>query len=978
MKTKRPKSAAATHRTLQARTRTAALQAAKARAEAEVVFHRAQKRLMAEMGRTERQYGIYRDRLISTAASRPLESDRFSTQTVRVLRRRLSKADARRLANDNYCAAALEKTWVFNTIGSGITIRSNDPVEAQAEAKNNKWERWTKRCDVHGRTFWQFQREFGREAYICGEVAALKLSDGSLQLISGDRIIEPEKVDKADEGFDCVDGVVVDECGRYRAFYVATRNRKTKRYAAADVVFWVFRRDHPDDVRGTPAFVPTFALLHHLERTIEAVVTAHRAAASLALLIKREGATEYAALLAQQQAAQGNRRRPPLQDLEHGTAQFLEPGESIEQVQGTQPHAQFEALCRRIMRLIAMVDRIPLCQLDMDFDAGSFSSAIAALQQAKKAFSPIWDELIYGPLRIIWEWRIAKWIVAGQLKASPEVEALIQAAMGLPEAESALAAAIAAVTEAPDADMTATPPAWGYLSVVDEIQGDLMLMDANVLTFEDICDKLGLDPKTQGRKAKKWIEFFRALGITQAKSQATRDPAAVAAEAAAAATRRQTRPRGKISAAKVTGEPVPGRIRAGASGTASITEGGALDVVVYTGAPIYLVCAAPDGKPCGRTIIDLTGIAFEAERPYPVLWHHDDDKPVGVSDRLTLSDGALRLVGRYDQAVEAGVPNLAKLARLKYPLQASIGLMIRDFRRLTAGETEVVNGVEVTGPICIVDTSDYTETSLLTFGADGNTQALLLEPKEMPTAAELAAAKAAKSKIPAKPAAQAAAAQPSAIKAAISAADAKELSDFMAGYPGQESAVVSMLADGKDYEEVAAALDAVNGTTEVEPAADAPVPPAAGSPAAAAAAAKKPAGRLAAGKKPGSIKAGSVETAVLADLNKRYPGQLDVILELLEQGKSPDEVGQTLDLVNKASGKAAPAAEALAAANAEIARLKAGQAGAQPAGRVGAGGGNATAAGTAEQPKHKRLAAAIAAGRARGTGVFSELYPRQK
>lgn len=129
----------------------------------------------------------------------------------------------------------------------------------------------------------------------------------------------------------------------------------------------------------------------------------------------------------------------------------------------------------------------------------------------------------------------------------------------------------------------------------------------------------------------------------------------------------------------------------------------------------------PDHYWWGNLIIDLSGMSFP-KASCPILWEHDTDRIVGMSDRpVVTAKGTLE--------IEAGTllntpdgENVAKLSKQKFPLQASIRATPTEIERIDEKQITTVNGQKMSGPLTVWRKSTYKETSVCVFGFDSNTQ----------------------------------------------------------------------------------------------------------------------------------------------------------------------------------------------------------------------------------------------------------------
>lgn len=139
----------------------------------------------------------------------------------------------------------------------------------------------------------------------------------------------------------------------------------------------------------------------------------------------------------------------------------------------------------------------------------------------------------------------------------------------------------------------------------------------------------------------------------------------------------------------------------------------------------------------GEFVIDMEGLDHKAK--VPMLMEHDKTKIVGFADVVSPGKDYLDLEGQLSSVTSYG-RQVAELSDEGFPWQASVGIDVIQRETLESGESAVVNGRQVNGPIQIAREWELKETSFLLSGADSNTYAVALgddsnpDPKEAPVA----------------------------------------------------------------------------------------------------------------------------------------------------------------------------------------------------------------------------------------------------
>lgn len=143
------------------------------------------------------------------------------------------------------------------------------------------------------------------------------------------------------------------------------------------------------------------------------------------------------------------------------------------------------------------------------------------------------------------------------------------------------------------------------------------------------------------------------------------------------------------------------------------------DILLYTGAPV-----ARWGT---RMVFDLGGMTIP-NRQLPVLFAHDPERPIGFSSEKPTTTKGLRVKATALDNQDARFVQDQADQGLKW--QASMGVRLTEVRYLEEGEVREVNGADFKGPGYVVTKSVLLEASILTLGADGDTQSVVLRQND--------------------------------------------------------------------------------------------------------------------------------------------------------------------------------------------------------------------------------------------------------
>ncbi|WP_430734457.1 Mu-like prophage major head subunit gpT family protein [Halodesulfovibrio aestuarii] len=123
-----------------------------------------------------------------------------------------------------------------------------------------------------------------------------------------------------------------------------------------------------------------------------------------------------------------------------------------------------------------------------------------------------------------------------------------------------------------------------------------------------------------------------------------------------------------------------------------------------------------------KFIIAVKGIKNKAA--FPCLYEHERKAIAGTSTKVSKKNNELFCHGKFHNTAEAA--HIIELADDDFPWQASMGIWAEDVRYLARDEKAKVNGIAVTGPLYIWETSEMKEISICSLGQDGETAAITM------------------------------------------------------------------------------------------------------------------------------------------------------------------------------------------------------------------------------------------------------------
>lgn len=366
---------------------------------------------------------------------------------------------ARELERENPLAAGILQTATSNVIGDGFGLRVTTPdtdFNKRAEAYFWDWQ-----PDPRGLlSFLDFQRIAYRSAMRDGDVAFIP-ANGKLIPIEGDRIATPRDVTLPDGNF-ISNGVEMDAYGVPVNYWISATSEimptTCQPVTARDIIF-VARVDRFSQTRGVPELATIAQWFDRLEDYQSAVVLAAQLSAAFALLIKKDF---QGGLTRGTEDANGDR----VEEIRPGSIQYLNPGESIEQVKPEQPGQNANQIIQMLCRFIGRRFGLPLELVLLDFSVASFGGMRSALQQAYRPFKQEQVWFANSFLRRCYQYRISRGIKMGEL-APPK--------SGTPWSHEWIGCGFA------------------WPDVLKDAQADILLMNNNIISRASVCSKYGGD-----------------------------------------------------------------------------------------------------------------------------------------------------------------------------------------------------------------------------------------------------------------------------------------------------------------------------------------------------------------------------------------------------------------------------------------------------------------------------------------------------
>jgi lambda family phage portal protein len=388
-------------------------------------------------------------------------------------------ADAARLAaRANYrvangaSAEAIAAVWSTNLVGDGPSARSQHPNRAMRRGLEAAWRRFYARCDVDGFDLGGLMGRGVRSLVVAGEAVVLMQTTprGELRL----KLLSPEQLDRS-RNEDTADGGRTDQgikrnaFGEVTGYYLFAEHPASLAsltlpsvFVPADDVLHIFDPRWAGQTRGISWLTPVMALLHQLDRLIDALVERAQTCAMFSGWIT--DAT------GQGGGFTDSKIEPSELSMEPGVMRILPPGTSVTfpDLPGSEG---MQDLMRQVLRQIGSGVGIPYELLSGDLSQTNYSSAKLGLGEFYRRCRAIRASLLQARcLDLIWQRVVTLEILSGRLQA-PDFER---------DAESFFA-------------VNWGWPAWPSLDPLKEVNADVAAINAGIKSRQQVVEEGGRD-----------------------------------------------------------------------------------------------------------------------------------------------------------------------------------------------------------------------------------------------------------------------------------------------------------------------------------------------------------------------------------------------------------------------------------------------------------------------------------------------------
>lgn len=428
---------------------------------------------------------------------------------------------SRDLNRNDAHASAITGTVVANVVGTGLKPQSRPDREALgitdqqatdfSRRAERAWRRWVPMADSQNRMdFYEIQALVKRQIIENGEVFVLPLmlknETGrryrlALEIIEADRVETPP----GHRGNANIrDGIELGERGEPIGYWIRRRHpgdvilgqsrpgqQEWVYYPAVNKagrknVLHLYAVKRPGQTRGEPFFAPVLAAFKDLADFMEAEIVAARVAACFAAFVTKKDA--YGAVEANPTTdAAGNR----LEGIEPGMIQYLQDGEEITFGDPKRPSGAFEPFVLAVLRSIGASLGLPLELVLKDFSRTNYSSARAAVLEARRFFKCDQMWLAQRLCLPCWEWLQEEAWLREDL---PAVDLFGD------QREDWLRASWIA-------------PGWGWVDPVKEVNSSTLAIDGGLSTLADECAAQGRDWEDVMTQQKREQDRRKELGL---------------------------------------------------------------------------------------------------------------------------------------------------------------------------------------------------------------------------------------------------------------------------------------------------------------------------------------------------------------------------------------------------------------------------------------------------------------------------------
>jgi lambda family phage portal protein len=336
---------------------------------------------------------------------------------------------ARDMMRNDAIVPQMVRRAVANTIQDGMKLDVSTGNGELNDLLTNLWADWStnpSECDVKGEhTFRDMERLALQQTIVDGDVFALPLQTGQLQMVEAHRLRTPSNTSR-----NVINGILHDDSGKAVEYWITkldvdTRARIAKvsdiqQYKAWDSegnrqVFHMYVPDRYSQSRGVTAFAPVFDVMGMFDDINFAKLVQQQVASCITFLRTFSAAGDGSvspeqALGAAETRTLADGASQIIEELQPGLSITGRPGESIEGFSPQIPNQGFFEHVKLMLQIVGCNIGMPLVLLLLDASQTNFSGWRGAVDQARLGFRANQRCLIDKFHRHVYQWKVRQWI----------------------------------------------------------------------------------------------------------------------------------------------------------------------------------------------------------------------------------------------------------------------------------------------------------------------------------------------------------------------------------------------------------------------------------------------------------------------------------------------------------------------------------------------------------------------------------------
>lgn len=332
--------------------------------------------------------------------------------------------------NDSIVGAMADR-MCDNVVGEGLECEPQTPdPQLNKQIKDMFWY-WgqdkAQCCSRRMYTFGMQQRLVLRAEFFDGDIFAIPVLDGRVQLVEGDRALTPSNT-----SLRVIHGILLGDMDQpEQAWFTKVRRRDVHIEAVGDVkkydfyddegfaqVWHCFDPKRSSQTRGVPAIKAVFDYLSMLEDVNFAKLVQQQVVSCIGLFIERDSSFKGAL-----DATLGPRSSETEEDGTTRELEKLRPGLVIKGRKGEKPHAltanvpnaEYFPHVRMILRIIGNAAGMPLSLVLLDTSDTTFHGYRGELNEARKGFKRARVRLASNFNSNVYRWKVRQWFRKGKL-----------------------------------------------------------------------------------------------------------------------------------------------------------------------------------------------------------------------------------------------------------------------------------------------------------------------------------------------------------------------------------------------------------------------------------------------------------------------------------------------------------------------------------------------------------------------------------